>query len=222
MRPFVARDGHYVARLDETERAVLADLTEGVATLLGAPDLDDEPAARDWPPAWAAEGSDEDAGRSPDAADHSDPAVRRLLPDGSRDPAEAAEFRRLAGEDVRLRKVDGLRTWRRALHSPQGRRGNEVVVTPAQADAVAAALTDLRLVLAERLEIRTEQDTDRRYAEAAAPDPPGLDEAEIARRAVRRAFVAMYDVLSVLQETLVTAMLADARRRTSRGRAGAG
>ena len=99
-----------------------------------------------------------------------DPAVARLLPEASADPGSAWEFRRFTERVLRRRKVDGLETVRRTLaagephraHWPQ--RGAEedvrVVLDDEAARAWVVALTDLRLVLAERLGLRTEADAE--------------------------------------------------------------
>jgi hypothetical protein len=230
MRRFVARQGQYVVRLDSDEREVLATVASDVARMLGA-----EPFG---PGARGRRGSsdevrpsDEDAPDVPGSDLHGswpwsqavdppdDPAVRRLLPDGSLDPEQAAEFRRFTEGDLRERKIDGLHAWWAALTTPGGRLGDAVAVPTGEAPAVAAAMTDVRLVLAERLGVRTDEDGERLYAELA--QDPGRDRAA----QVRHAFVGVYAVLSELQESLVGAMLADARTRGTshpRGSGGSG
>lgn len=241
MRGFVARQGQYVARLDAGERDVLAGIASDVGVMLGAVPF--RRAARAAAQAAESAAGTRDGGTvghgstaAPSAgaagADGlptsgwpweqeieppQDPAVRRLLPDGSLDAEQAAEFRRLTEPDLRARKVEGLRTWWSALRTPGGRSGDAVAVTAAEAPAVAAALTDIRLVLADRLGVVTDEDADRLYDELALD--PGDDRAA----QVRHAFVGIYAVLSELQETLVGAMLADARARgTSHRRPGGG
>lgn len=209
MRRFVARQGQYVARLASDEREVLATVASDVARMLGAEPFEPgAPAAE--PPAPGAGGAPDAHGAWPWAQSvdpPQDPAVRRLLPDGSLDPEQAAEFRRFTEGDLRERKVAGLRAWWTALQTPGGRLGDAVAVPVAEAPAVAAAMTDVRLVLAERLGVRTDEDGERLYAELA--QDPGEDRAA----QVRHAFVGVYAVLSELQESLVGAMLADARAR---------
>ncbi|UJP41680.1 DUF2017 family protein [Cellulomonas palmilytica] len=239
MRGFVARQHEYVARLDADERAVLAGIASEVAVLLGAEKFRTAGRLR-ADAGTGAEGSDETADDD-ELADEpplhalgwpwqrpveapTDPAVRRILPDASDDPEQAAEFRRLTDADLRARKIAGLRTWWHALRTPGGRQGDAVAITAAEAPAVAAAMTDVRIVLADRLGIRTDEDGERIYSELQAPSPadgPGPDGGEAA--AVRRAFVGVYAMLSELQETLVVAMLARARSRdTTHGRPGSG
>ncbi|MFC0706120.1 hypothetical protein FHR89_002060 [Cellulomonas uda] len=236
MRGFVARQQEYVARLDADERAVLAGIASEVAVLLGAEkfrtagrlrtdvgapshadasdELDDDELVEE-PPLHALGWPWQRPVEAP-----TDPAVRRLLPDASDDPEQAAEFRRLTDADLRARKIAGLRTWWHALRTPGGRQGDAVAITAAEAPAVAAAMTDVRIVLADRLGIRTDEDGERVYAELHAAsghdagggrDGGGGDGGEAA--AVRRAFIGVYAMLSELQETLVTAMLVRVRSR---------
>ena len=128
----------------------------------------------------------------------SDPAVRRLLPDASRDdPEVAAEFRRLTEDDLRADKIARLtRLWAASTAPTEGWRSDAFVVDPADAKDVAASITDLRLVLAERLDIRTDEQAERLYdallvsPQADVEDVPEvLDPAArpLPRRRVRRA-----------------------------------
>ena len=63
---------------------------------------------------------------------------------------------------------------------------------------MASAITDIRLVIAERLEIRTDEQAEAIYDLTAVPEGA-------------RQLVAIYGALSWLQESLVTLMLDDAR-----------
>ena len=83
-----------------------------------------------------------------------DPAVRRLLPDGYRDDAEAAaEFRRYTRSGLVDHKTGAAEAVVEALRG-EGR----ILLSPAEAERWLPTLTDLRLVLAERLGIRREED----------------------------------------------------------------
>jgi len=216
MHGFRARQGRFVARVDEGERAVVASVVADVLELLGAPRPDEEPAAADR----VADVPTRDGGlphlRSDTPAAPDDPAVRRLLPDASRDdPAVAAEFRRLTEDDLRAQKVDRLEKLWHALTAPGGgRRRDELVVRAQDAPAVAGALTDLRLVLAERLGVHTDAEADAMYAVLGEPSP-GVPAAR-GDHETRRYLVSVYGALTWLQESLVVLMLADARqaRRT--------
>lgn len=179
----------WAARLAAEERAALADLVDDVAALLD----EGRPAAEDLPGLRIGTGPVEPP---------RDPAVRRLLPDASRaDPDVAAEFRRLTEDDLRTTKLDQLGLLRRALTA----EGPDLVVRAADAPRVAAALTDVRLVVAERLGVRTEEDADAvvRLAVAGGPLHPA-DPATVARRYL----AAVSLLLSALQDSLVEAMLA--------------
>lgn len=152
-----------------------------------------------------------------------DPALRRLLPDPNpADPQAAAEFRRLAGAGLRERKAATIgaavevltaalagATARDGAHEPRHRgepggrrrkRPTEVNVDldQAQAQALMVALTDVRLVLGERLELNTEDDAEAvvtRLEHSLDPEDP----------LVAMAFA--YDFLTWLQESLTQALL---------------
>ncbi len=84
--------------------------------------------------------------------DDADPAAARLFPDGYRgDDEAAAEFRRYTRDGLRDRKRAGATRVRDAI-------GPEVRLSADEATAWLAPLTDLRLVLAERIGIRSDDD----------------------------------------------------------------
>lgn len=204
MRAFTEKHGAFVARLDASEREVVAALVADVAQLLGAPRFDEAgPTAAPEVPLL----------RTERIAPPRDPAVRRLLPDASQDdPDVAAEFRRLTEDDLRARKVARLGAMWTLLTTPgDGRRGDLLTVAPKDAPELAAAITDLRLVLAERLDVRTDQDAESLYDVLS-------DEAEGQDVDVRRYLVSLYGALSWLQESLVGLMLEHARRGGASGR----
>jgi hypothetical protein len=102
---------------------------------------------------------DAELGAEPGAAAQrpEDPAVARLLPDANRDdPQMSAEFRRLTEYGLRARKRSGARLAARALS-----REEPVVLATEEALALLKSLTDVRLVLGERLELRTDKDAER-------------------------------------------------------------
>ena len=223
MRGFRTIGRHYVAGLGPTEREVFATVVSDVAELLGAPRFGEDdvdaaegaPAVRPWTSA---------AVPAPE-----DPAVRRLLPDASRDDdAVTAEFRRLTEADLRASKVERLRALWLALRG----EGDvvpgtgvdddlDLVVRREDADGFAAALADVRLVLAERLGLRTEEDADRLYealeAQAAAEEDGWVpDDDRPARQVladeVRAYLGSVYAALTWLQESLMSVLLADLGR----------
>ena len=86
MRPFRARGGQIVARVDAAEAQVLALLLDQLEQILDAEDLRD------------------------------DPVVARLLPDGHRsDPGIAADYRDMTESALRSGKTDDLATVRATL-----------------------------------------------------------------------------------------------------------
>lgn len=208
MRAFRRRRGMYAARLDADERDVIAALVADVAELLGAGRLE----ARDPEAVGAGDGSPRM--RIEPLPPPSDPAVRRLLPDASRDdPQVAEEFRRLTEDDLRAGKIARLTALWDALTTPaEGWRADAFVVAPQDAQAFAAAITDLRLVLAERLGIRTDEQAERLYdALVDSPDADVDEDDEALDPAARRYLVAVYGALSWLQESLVDLLLHDLR-----------
>lgn len=206
MRPFeaLADEPGYLAVLDAAERAVLLDVVDEVVALVDGENgavgpADQGPAAPEHPldtvrldarpvvPPW-------------------DPALRRLLPDASReDPEVAAEYRRLTEADLRSAKTQNLLRLRAVLDAAQP----DALVLPSEASSVAAALTDLRLVVSERLGVRTDQDADALYALVTGGVETAADEGEDDARAARSFLATVYVVLSLLQESLVDLMLQD-------------
>lgn len=190
MRGFRREDAAFVARLEAAERPVLLDVVDGVIDLFG-----DVPEPADTLDPFAMLALSEEPVAPPE-----DPALRRLLPDAAADPELAAELRRLTEADLRSGKVARLRALRGALHQADP----DLVVVPSQASDVAAALTDARLVLAQRLGLETDEQADRVYALAVARGTPA-DDVE----ATQRFLAAVYTVLTQLQETLVGLMMED-------------
>lgn len=146
-----------------------------------------------------AQGGDELGGQgmaSPPGIDEealrADPAIGRLLPDGHHDdPLAAAEFRRFSADTVRQAKIARLRAAARALEPD----GSPLRLAEPEAVAVLVSITDVRLVLAERLGLHTEDDVERLEAEIAAGEA-----AEAAP------VILTYDFLTWLQETLAGAL----------------
>lgn len=135
-----------------------------------------------------------------DVPEPTDPALARLLPPASRDDEDLArEFRRLTQDELRNDKIARLRMVWAALRAP----GTKLTVEPDQAMDWAAALTDVRLVLSERLNIRTDEDADEIYALAAAPRTGEAGGEED----LRLALASVYAAFTWLQESLVQVML---------------
>lgn len=191
MRAFRRRRGVYVAELEGDEATILARVVADTSMLLGVPlRPGEEPAEPEDPLAglsWSTEGLD-----SP-----TDPALARLLPDASRTDDELSqEFRRLTESELRASKVARLRLVWDALRVTSG----EIRVPTERALDFAAALTDVRLVIAERLGIRTEADAEDIQDRVARGGGDDQDEVQLALGMV-------YSALSWLQESLMQVML---------------
>jgi hypothetical protein len=149
-----------------------------------------------------------------------DPALARLLPDGHRDDPEAsAEFRRYTEVGLRQRKRTGLETARRTL----GRSG-VLLLDDSEAQAWVVALTDVRLVLAERMGLRTDDDHERLMDQVMdaidardevdtvddVGDRPSSDLGgdPASDMVALEVMLSLYDFLTWLQETLVAALVA--------------
>ncbi len=196
----------YAARLDAAERALVAGLMEQVAELIGAPvpspEADDAPADEFEAIVGrlgigGADSPEGEAGSRGERPSHiegqEDPAIRRLFPIANRtDPEAAAEFARLSEAGLRQRKFDNLRRAAELLG-----RGGSVELTPADAQVLLVALTDVRVVLGERMGLRTDEDAAGLEAVAAT-----LEESD-----PRLQFILVYDFLTWLQESLATALL---------------
>ena len=196
-RAFLREDDDYVALLDPTERTVLYGLMQQTRTLL-SPEI--EPTGDTFDDLVATMGlslSASDAATQPDSADlaERDPALDRLLPTAHRgDDQVAAEFRRLTEEGLRQRKSGNLDV---ALDRLSEASGDRVVLGRQQAPAFLMALTDVRLLLGERMGMRTEEDAEALHAameHIEDDDPLGYA-------------MAWYDFLTWLQETLTHALM---------------
>ncbi|GGG57402.1 hypothetical protein GCM10011374_20270 [Kocuria dechangensis] len=167
------------ARLEEPEKELLQKLFADVAEAL-APEhpVSEDPLERL-------------IGVSGDPSAPEDPALRRLLPDASQDPERAAEFRRYTERGLREAKIGALKQAALSLES------QPVRLDPDQAQAFGRALNDVRLVLADRLGIRSAEDAERigRYD----------DWSEI--EDVETYMSLLYNFVSWLQETLMEALL---------------
>ena len=136
----------------------------------------------------------------PDPTEPSDPALRRLLPPAHRtDTEQASEFRRLTEHGLRSRKAATLGT---AIGALEQADPPVVRLDHGQAHALSVALTDVRLILGERLGLRTDEDAERLHErlEAAMAGEEDVDPA-LAQQ------MAYYDFLTWLQESVTLALL---------------
>lgn len=197
------RAASYVARLDPLERATVAGLMDQVHDLLEPPPTTtvgpgsegpvDEFAAIVAGLGMGVTVATEDQTDLVASGAGRDPALDRLLPTANvQDDEAAAEFRRLTETGLRQRKAAGL-----ALAASLLRVEDKVVLDEASARAFLTALTDVRLVLGERMGLRTDEDLEALEAAAGELDPD--DPLGYA--------LAVYDFLTWLQETLASAML---------------
>lgn len=183
----------YATRMDATERTIVGSVVRDVAELLGQGVGEERgetpPAPAQDLPVLQWNEPDPAAARLPQ-----DPALARLLPPASEDDGVAAELRHLTEESIRSAKGERLR---RVWWDLQA--GEDDIRVPAdQAMAWAGALTDVRLVLAQRLGVEDAEAAERLEEVASTSD----DE-------VSRALATLYLALSWLQESLVEAMLAE-------------
>lgn len=212
--PFKRTGKRVLVALDPAEREVLARLLGDVRSMLdggadgvdgpsgaagGAAPRERDPLAdlvgvdEDWLAAVeaGATGSGEPLDTRTAAERFDDPAVARLLPDANReDPKAAAEFRRLTESGLRSRKRATLDRAREALGRP-----DPVLLEADEAQALLKGLTDVRLVVAERLGLRTDEDAEAVHAVLAASGGDS-DEPWVV-------MAALYDELTWWQEALV-------------------
>ena len=207
-RGFKRRDGRFVAKLDAVERGLVVGLMEQVRELV-APEQEDAGGGEDdfdsivaglggiglGVSLSAADQAPEDLPRlAGDAPEPRDPALDRIFPTANRqDEQAAAEFRRLTEETLRTRKTANLDT---ALAALSGAEEQRVALDRAQAVALVVALTDVRLVLGERLGLKADDDLE--LLEEEVSSLPDDDPAVYA--------LAVYDFLTWLQETLAHAL----------------
>jgi len=203
MRGFEADGDSAVAILDDEERLVVARIVADVALLLGA-----EAFGLDHPSESAASIMDVDdpflhlRGLEESIREPSDPAILRLLPNAAPADREVAEeFRRLTDGELRDTKIRRLR----AIWEQLSRDTDEWVVRSDEALATAAALTDVRLVLASRLGLVTDDDADRLHQEIdLAAHALETDDDEVLPIDHERVWLGMlYQALTWLQESLV-------------------
>lgn len=187
MRGFRIDGEDLVADADADEREVFASVVADVAELLGAGRLEDRTEDPDTEPVGFRLRLDPIP--APD-----DPAVHRLLPDASRDDAElTAEFRRLTEDDLRQEKIERLAALYR-LFTADG----PIRVRRREAHRLAATLTDVRLVLGERLGIVDDESGEELEDELVAGDG----------EPARQYLGSIYLALGWWQETLMACLLA--------------
>jgi hypothetical protein len=197
-QPFKRSHGRVKVALQQQERELLARLLDDVSRLLDA--------SAEQAPTTAAGDSDwavlEAALSAPPPQD---PAVARLLPEGNREDADLAEgFRRLTEHGLRERKRTGLETAAAAL-----RRTEPVVLDKPEAAALLKGLTDVRLVIAERIGLHTDEDAEMLHAALQLATRQALEGDDGGRDEEQQEWLgaaALYDALTWWQESLVGAL----------------
>ena len=190
MTPFKARRrGGMTATFDPAEANVIASLAGQVIELLrdrnGIQIADTDPLISEL-------------GLGGPSQPPEDPVLQRLLPDAYRDnPEDSAEFRRFTESALTSAKVANAETVLATLSAggldlaDESDAPVEVELGPDEAQAWLRSLTDIRLSLAVRLGIETEED------------------AMLLENSADQAVLAMselYDWLGYVQETLVQAL----------------
>ena len=194
MYAFQAVPGGYAAELEPAERTIISRVVADTSELLGVPIGD--PAATDQPPA------DDDAAlaalawQPADSSPPRDPALARLLPPASEDEELAAELRTLTEGSLRATKAEQLAVVHRGLTAPS----RFVIVREGTERSWLAALTDVRLVLATRLGIESDEDAERIYARAGGEEPQSEEDE------LESALTSLYAALTWWQESLLEAM----------------
>lgn len=97
-----------------------------------------------------------------------DPVLKRLFPEASDDPDEAAFYRDLVGNELKAGKVEALRLVTERL----GTRGPvETSIPEEEWDAWLSLLTDMRLAIGTRLQVteeKMEEELDPEHPDAPA------------------------------------------------------
>lgn len=190
MTPFKARRrGGMTATFDPAEASVIANLVSQVIELLrdrnGTHVADADPLVSEL-------------GLGGHSQPPEDPVLQRLLPDAYRDnPDDSAEFRRFTESSLSSAKVTNAETVLASLAAggfdllDESEAPVEVELGPNEVQAWLRSLTDIRLSLAVRLGIETEEDA---MLLARSSDPSMVAMSEL------------YDWLGYVQETLVQAL----------------
>ena len=178
-----ARGDDVVLTLQDNERSLMLTVFTDLAALLAEDDDsdDDRPDSENWEARLGLV----------DRPRPVDPALLRLLPDVDPDDEErSAEFRRLTEFDLKQAKAHNVRIVLLGLS-----KGNDISLTRDEVLAWMKGLNDLRLVLAVRLGIDTEEAQEEKYAHRE-----DLSESEDLT-------LTLYDFLTWVQDRLTTTLL---------------
>lgn len=192
----------YVSRVSADERSILLRLVKDVAALIA--DEEETPARPEPPEAGADPIAHLDFDVAEPDEDHLDldPALERVFPPMSlSDPELAAELRGLTLDGLRRGKIANL--WG-VVDSLSG-EGDSVFVAAEKVDGWLSALTDLRLVLASRLDIDDDESAEEIYVLAvkASNDPAPAQSGD---EDMRLALASLYSGVTWWQESLLSAV----------------
>ncbi|UZD63223.1 DUF2017 domain-containing protein [Brevibacterium sp. JSBI002] len=178
-----ARGDDVVLTLQDNERSLMLTVFTDLAALLAEDNDgdDDRPDSENWEARLGLV----------DRPRPEDPALLRLLPDvDPEDDERSAEFRRLTEFDLKQAKAHNVRIVLLGLS-----KGNDISLTRDEVLAWMKGLNDLRLVLAVRLGIDTEEAQEEKYAHRE-----DLSESEDLT-------LTLYDFLTWIQDRLTTTLL---------------
>lgn len=178
-----ARGDDVVLTLQDNERSLMLTVFTDLAALLAedSDSDDDRPDSENWEARLGLV----------DRPRPEDPALLRLLPDvDPEDDERSAEFRRLTEFDLKQAKAHNVRIVLLGLS-----KGNDISLARDEVLAWMKGLNDLRLVLAVRLGIDTEEAQEEKYAHRE-----DLSESEDLT-------LTLYDFLTWIQDRLTTTLL---------------
>ena len=179
-----ARGDDVVLTLEDNERTLMLTVFTDLAALLAEEENED---GRPDSENWAARLGMVDRPRP------EDPALLRLFPDvDPLDEERSEEFRRLTEFDLQQAKAHNVRIILTGLS-----RGSAITLNHDEVLAWMKGLNDLRLVLAVRLGIDTEETQDEKYAHRDE-----LDESEDLT-------LTLYDFVTWIQDRLTTTLLSE-------------
>lgn len=196
----------YACRLEGEEKAVISQVAQEVADLVRL----DLGLTEDSLPVRRAAASDDPLERleaefaAHEPREPGDPAVRRLFPEASDEAELAAEFRRFGQQDLVAAKLEDLAVLSASIDRT-GPGTTEVSLDEDEALAWLRGLTTLRTVVADRLGVERDGDfeTVRMLQQIGERVPEAAEEEDDAETAGGDVMIAIYELLSWLQESLV-------------------
>ncbi|WP_193084417.1 DUF2017 family protein [Brevibacterium aurantiacum] len=179
-----ARGDDVVLKLEDNERSLMLTVFTDLAALLAEDDNEDgRPDSENWEARLGLV----------ERPRPQDPALLRLFPDvDPLDEERSREFRRLTAFDLQQAKAHNVRIVLNGLA-----KGSSITLNHDEVLAWMKGLNDLRLVLAVRMGIDTEEAQEEKYAQRE-----DLDESE-------ELTLTLYDFLTWIQDRLTTTLLSD-------------